>query len=89
MRSLSTYFVSLLGPAAGNGRQARALALVGIAENFGALHPGPGPLDWLGRQAGMPENVLVRLRSTSFVQQVVMQRSSTSLLREFSTSCGL
>ena len=88
MRLLSTYIVSLAGPAAGGGRLARALALVGIAENFGASHPGPGPLDWLGRQAGMPANFLVRLRWTSFVPRVVMQRFSTTLMREVSTSDG-
>ena len=69
MRALST-LVPRSGPAPGDGRPARGWAPLSFAENFGASHPGPDPLDGLGRQARMPAIFLVRLRSTSFCSAI-------------------
>ena len=54
MRALST-LVPRSGPAPGDGRPGRGWAPLSFAENSGASHPGPDPLDGLGRQARMPD----------------------------------
>ena len=49
------------------------------------VYPGLGPLDWLGRQAGMRANFLMQLLLTHFALWVDMRCITMTFMQEVST----